>query len=47
MGDLYFQKIVIEEAPVYPAQITDLSIVAGERGVFYVDIYDMKKDNVI
>ena len=31
-GDLYFQKIVIEEAPVYPAQITDLSIVAGERG---------------
>ena len=32
MGDLYFQKIVIEEAPVYPAQITDLSIVAGERG---------------
>ena len=32
MGDLYFQKIVIEEAPVYPVQITDLSIVAGERG---------------
>lgn len=32
MGDLYFQKIVIEEAAVYPAQVSDLSASVGEKG---------------
>lgn len=33
MGDLYLQKIEVDEAPVYPAQIADLAVTAGEEGV--------------
>lgn len=31
-GDLYLQKIVVEEAPIYPAQISDLTVEAGNAG---------------
>ena len=31
-GDLYLQKIVVEESPIYPAQISDLTVEAGKAG---------------